>query len=182
MPVTLPVALALASAAAAGASAERVVDFTYDVAVVGVESWDAAGSEHNTIISVDLSEGALITALGWDLTIETVGESWRSEARFRLLDEDHNPLVSVTPGANDDSPGTSSYSSRGLIDLMDGGLEHITLPTDTLLIEFFESYDDAPGVVDAYVDGAVRFNLRTPPSPSGALLFAVAGVFASRRR
>lgn len=148
------------------------------------ESWDAQGSVNNTILSLDVGTDT-ITSIGWDLTIETVGESWRSEVAFRLTDIAGNPFLTFSPGALDNSPGTSTYTTPGPLDLTDYAIPNIFLAEGVLLIEIFESFDHLAGAVDARINGQLligRNDIVGPPAPGALALFGVAGIFASRRR
>ena len=151
-----------------------------------VASWDRQGSENNVILTPNLTPAfwtpRYVTGIGWNLTIETVGESWRSEVVFRFYNSDDETLLTLTPGNNDDSPGTTFYTSGGVIDLTDNNIDNWDLRDGPIYLEIYESYDDVEGAIDAYITGTITYGLYVVPSP-GALVMAIpAGVFASRRR
>lgn len=189
MNLVAPIIAALSIAPPALANQRGVTNLVHDVALDNVESWDFQGSNNNTILTLDIGNNT-VTSIGWDLTIETVGESWRSEPSFRFTDTEGNLFFTVTPGFGDDSPGTTMYSSLtlipyGLLDLTDIGLSNFQPAGGLLMIEIFESYDDVTDAVDAYINGKLRIGLDgilVPPAPGTLALFGVAGVAALRRR
>lgn len=120
--------------------------------IAGSDSWDALGDPSNTVLVVPLTTGDMMTGIGWDVTLTTVGGSWLSEARFYFdgSDQDLSGLF-LTPGAGNSFPGTSVFfSSGGIIDLTDNGIPDIPVLADgNLYIELHESFDDAGDAVDA---------------------------------
>lgn len=128
-----------------------------------------------------------LDSLGWDLTISTIGASWLNEAVISAQDSGGTELFSLTAGAGDSFPGTMFYSSGGLVDL-NSALGFTPLLTDGITtFEFYESFDDVPGAVDAfYIDPSVltlEFSLATVPEPATLSLFGMAliGTAALRR-
>lgn len=118
--------------------------------ISGFESVDGFGDADNDVLTKYLGAGALVTGIGWDVNISTVGMSWLSDAKmyFDGSDQDGSGLV-LRPGAGDDHSGTGAYSSP-LIDLTDNGIPDIPILADgTLYIRFYEDFDDDPGGVDA---------------------------------
>ena len=120
--------------------------------VAGINSWDSYGSANNeTYTNGSGGAGSVMTGIGWDVTIATVGGSWLSEARvyFDGSDLDGSGLF-LTPGSAISSPGTATFSSGGIIDLTDNGIPDIPVLADGLIhMEFYEGFDDAAGVIDA---------------------------------
>ncbi|MBO6512503.1 MAG: hypothetical protein JJ974_00880 [Phycisphaerales bacterium] len=144
----------------------------------GMNSWDLQGDLSNEFTSLFLS-GGFVTAIGWDVQIQTVGASWLSEVTIGIEDE-----LFLTPGIGDDFAGTSSYSSGGLIDLVDLDLAFF-VDGFSLDIEIFESFDDVNDEIDAvFGQGSVLYvqTVLTPPTPGTAGALAIAGLFISRRR
>lgn len=144
--------------------------------VSDVPSMDLLDDPSNISMSTtNIAPGMIITGLGWDLTVGTIGTSWRSEAKT-MWSTGAGPFVYVTPGNGDDSPGTNSYSSGGIIDLVAAGLGYITNHSGTTSIQFFEGYDDYPGSADAYYLSPGTYTLQyTLPEPTfilGACLLA----------
>lgn len=156
---------------------------------IDAESWDSLGDPSNTVLSFNLSEmlvggdGLIMTvdALSWDLTIETQGASWLSEASLALRPADAaSGLAILTPGAGTDFPGTSRFVSPGVVPLDPGDV--FSLPLGVLEIELFETFDDGDNQVDALVSGTLTVHGYAIPAPGAAALFAAAFATALRRR
>jgi len=123
---------------------------TIDIDVSDTQSWDGLDDSSNTILTVPIPAGKVVTGVGWDVNLTTVGASWLSEAVFYFdgMDQDGTGLF-LTPGAADGFPGSGSYFSP-VIDLTDNGIPDIPILGDGLLyIQLFESFDDVADAVDA---------------------------------
>jgi hypothetical protein len=152
-----------------------------EIAFEDLASWDELGDEDNTVLTRDLGAGAIITAVGWDVTIETVGESWLSESVFRFADSSGEDAgLFLTVGAGVDEPGTMNFSSEGLLDLSENGIPNITLADGILQIEVYESYDDVSDSIDAFLTGTLTIGF--VPAPGVAGFFGIGGLAAIRRR
>lgn len=127
-------------------------DSFLNIDVSGVESWDLLDSLNNTILTEFLGAGSSMTGIGWDLTLETVGGSWLAEQKIYFDGEDLDGTgLFLTPGIGDGFPGIGSYSSGGIIDLSDNGIQDIVIGPDGLLyIQFFEVFDDVVDAVDSF--------------------------------
>lgn len=144
--------------------------------VSDIPSMDLLDDPSNiTVATTNIAPGMIITGIGWDLTVGTIGTSWRSEART-LWSTDAGPFVYVTPGSGEDAPGTNSYSSGGIIDLKDAGIGYTTNVNGNTSVQFFEGYDDYPDSADAYYLRPGTYTLQyTIPEPTlilGACLLA----------
>jgi len=151
----------------------------YEIDIGGVSTWDAFGAAANERLAIHLGAFAHITAIEWDVTIATVGNSWLSEAGFAFLDSP--TTLSLFPGVGNDFSGTGTFSSAGVFTLPSN--DYFDVGADGLLeIEFFESFDDAPNAIDAaFLPGSV-IRVLVPAPPSVAALLALAGDAARRRR
>lgn len=144
--------------------------------VSNIPSMDLVDDPLNTVVSTtNIASGMIITGIGWDLTVGTIGLSWRSEARA-LFSTDAGSFVAVTPGSGDNSPGTNAYSSGGIIDLVAAGIGYITNNTGNTHVQFYEGYDDYPASPDAYYLSPGTYTVQyTIPEPTfilGACLLA----------
>lgn len=103
--------------------------------------------------TVALGAGAVVTGLGWDVLLETVGESWASEATLLFGSQSEPDLIALTVGAGVDEPtpeGGTRFDSEGIIDFTDAEIGNITLDADGLFyISFCEDFADNEGAVDA---------------------------------
>lgn len=158
------------------------------VDISGTNSWDLLGSPNNEIVSEAIGAGGIVTGLGWNVTITTVGASWLSEAQT-----DFNGIINLTYGVGDDAPGSMSYNSGGIIDLTDNAVPNI--PADAagnIAMEFYEGFDDVVDAIDATYDSgtldlAYIAGAPVPTMPEiGLLLLLVvllaAGTLLLRRR
>ncbi len=144
----------------------------------GSNSWDLQGSSFNEILSSAIGAGSQVTAIGWDnVTISTVGASWISEASVNFED-----AVFLTFGPSETFPGTATYSSGGLVDLVGLGLD-FTVADGSLTMELFDSFDDVSGAIDAnYLSGTLTISYIPVPAPSALALVGLGGLVATRRR
>lgn len=178
--------------AALSLSAMTVSAATIDIDISGAESWDGFGSPNNLTRMIDLGMGSAVTieALGWDLSIETIGASWLSEAVISFSDTADTNGIDVTAGVNDGFAGTGSYSSDGLLVLNDFDLPNIELADGILVLTFFESFDDVEGEIDAIYQGFVSVMIAdnnvvpqvSAPSIIALLGMGVFGLLLARRR
>ena len=183
-PIRLALAIALISFGASASAAIVAID------VNGVESWDAFGDSDNTVLEIDLAAAlggtaqVHVTGIGWNVGIDTVGDSWLSEAIAALQDSAGSSFVNLTPGVDDTMAGSGVYDSGGIVDLVGLGLD-FTLVDGTLRLEFFESFDDVDGSVDAMWSGSLEVQASLVPVPPAVALM-VSGLaalgFGFRRR
>ncbi|MBL4698204.1 MAG: PEP-CTERM sorting domain-containing protein [Phycisphaerales bacterium] len=158
---------------------------TLTIDISGVGSGDAQGSPINTMLIEQFPSQFLITGISWDLTIETIGASWLSEANIRLFNTDQTGGYTFAPGIGNDFPGISNYAGFvDLVDLVALNLDFTTNGDNLLNIEFFESFDDAPGAFDAfYLSGStLTIHLKKVPAPGSLAVLGLGGLVASRRK
>ena len=158
----------------------------------GIASWDSEGSPLNTVLLLDLGGGGPVTidGIGWDLNIETLGGSWLSEAAIGFGSTASPNDITLSAGAGDLFPGFASYSSGGIVFLNTIPIPDIILVDGILRLEFFETFDDFPGAIDAFYEGFLTisgtgFDTGTPVSEPGILLLfglGLIGVVIALRR
>jgi len=128
-----------------------------DFSIATGESWDSKDSSNNVI--ENCINGSSITGFEYNnVTIKTVGGSFFSEAVMYFSDSNNgNNGLRLTAGAGDESSGTKTFNSNGILDLTDNGLEDIVSLNDgQFIIQLYENIDDAPSAIDArYTDGTV---------------------------
>jgi len=182
--------VAVCTFAAITASAQEGIVIDYDIS--GAESWDDYGAASNEVHVIDaaglvgLPSGTAVTmnGIGWDVTIETIGGSWLSEATM-YFDDNISPDgvgLFLTPGVADSYAGTATYTSGGIIDLSDAGIDNIALPDGLLRLEFYEDYDDVAGQVDANYLASSVLHLDIVPEPAGLTLIGLGTLALIRRR
>lgn len=180
---------------APGGGIAEGLDVTLDI--TGLEAWDLVGDASNTVVVLDaaaaigLPSGSPIffNGIGWNANITTIGASWRSENRIYFDDNVAPDLTGLflRMGSANASPGSTDYSSGGVIKLMDAGIAPIALPDGLLRLEFHETFDDVPDAVDslygALATGAPStLTLQFTPEPTSLVSLALAGLLAFRRR
>lgn len=120
----------------------------------GAESWDALGSPNNQV-AICITGGS-VTGIGWDnVGITTVGASWLSEATIMFGTPTTPGQIQLAPSGTNTPGSESGLSSGGIVDLTNISLPDIVLGSDPLRLEFFESFDDAAGAVDANWDSGL---------------------------
>lgn len=157
-------------------------DFVFDVS--GIRSFDGPGDVDNIVRSLNIGAGSRVVGIGWDVTLFADSPSYLSEMVVRFGSSD-SWLVNLTPGIGDDLPGTESYSSGGVVDLVGIGLDFSVNADGTLKLEFFESFDDfANGLDGEWLSGALT--IRTMPIPElgtyAMMLLGLGAVGAIARR
>lgn len=160
------------------------------------ESWDfledlSGNPGFNDIRVIDLAAAlgygsgspVTLTGIAWQVTIETVGASWLSEARA-YFDDNVAPDLSglfLAPGAGNNAPGVGTFTQGTILKLADAGIPDIFLPDGKLRLEFYESYDDVVGAIDALWLNST-FVFQAIPTPGALALFGMGGLALARRR
>ncbi|MCH2133385.1 MAG: hypothetical protein MK116_06520 [Phycisphaerales bacterium] len=116
--------------------------------IAGIDSYDGYQSGVNVIQTITIPAGANITGIGWeDVTLSAYDPSWGSEAGIMFnWENDGEPFAGYTLiFEGEDAPGDYGPVT---------GFEDLTADWNfsdadgEIQIEFFETYDDAAGVVD----------------------------------
>lgn len=154
------------------------------VNAAGVASFDGPGAVGNTILTFNVTPGALVDGISYNLSLATIGASWLSEATISFLNSNGDGVV-LSAGFGEDNPGSGTYSDSVLLSSF--GLEFNVGADGLLIVEFYESFDDVTGAADAnWTAGSVTLaNIGLVPEPSTYGLMALgmlAVVGAARRR
>lgn len=155
---------------------------TLTIDISGASSWDEQGSPLNEILTEPFLSRFQITGVSWDLTIETVGNSWLDEPNIRLYNSDETGSFTFAPGIGNPFSGMMNFA--GFFDLVALGLDFTTNADNLLNIEFFESFDDVSGAADAFYQAGstLTIHLKKVPAPGSLALLGFGGLVASRRK
>lgn len=165
-----------------GGTTSRSIQYL-SVDVTGTPSMDEYGSALNTVMSANLGANSHVIGIGWDVNLTALGASWLSELTVSFEDSAQSTGVFLRPGAGNDFPGTASFSSGGVVDLIGLGLDFNVGADGVLRMEFFEGYNDYVAAVDGWWNsGTLTVQYDTIPAPGAMALAAGAGLLAARRR
>lgn len=158
-----------------------------DIDVSGIFSNDPLGDAINEVRTFNIGANAHVTGIGWDVQLFADDPSWLCEMGVRASDSSDSSGVSSFPGDAVCDPGTQSFSSGGIIDLVGSGVDFNVLPDGVLRIEFFESFDDFTNDWDGIWESgrlSIQYSVSAVPEPGSLALFGLglAGLAASRRR
>lgn len=174
--------------------AAHAVTLTATLDVTGVNSVDGYFDADNTfgLFNLDTVFGAdysnyVLTGIGWDVTLTAFNNSWLSEITIGIENSDASDALYLRPAVGQNSPGTGSFSSGGVINLESAGpgLSVNVNPDDVIYIEFFEGFDDVAGAADGRWDsGTVTLQFEAVPEPAtlAALGLGVAAMARRRRK
>ena len=166
-------------------NAAMVTPFSVVFDVSRIFSNDGFGSPINEVYVLDVGAFSTITGVGYDVTIHASSPSWLLEATVDFTDSGNMGGVRLNVGFGEDMPGTASYSSGGIIDLVGLGLNFNVGADGLLRLEFSESFDDYADDWDAlWQSGSLTFEVSPIPEPStyGLMALGLLGVAAAARR
>ncbi len=154
--------------------------YWFDVDISGATFNDGLGSAINHVLDLGndpFHDYVLIEKIRWDMGISTEGLSWLSEASMEVTTEGN--AHTLTPGIGMDFPGDEWF--QGEADLFGMGNRFFIM--NGVQVEFFESFDDVTGAVDALVldNSTLSFGL-VAPAPGSVGLLMCAGLVGTRRR
>jgi len=180
-------ALTLLTASATPALAQTTTLFNFNVA--GIFSNDGFGSPINERRSINVGQNALITGIGFNVTLFADSPSWLSEMVVAFIDDDDVDQVLLRPGVGINAAGTQAFSSNGIVDLVGLGLSFNVGASGVLTLEFFEGFDDFPNDWDGiWQSGLLTIQATTPgtvvpePATVGLLAFGLIAIGVVRRR
>lgn len=153
------------------------------VNAAGVASYDEPGAAINRTFTFNVTPGALVDAISFNLSLATIGESWLTEASISFLNSNGDGVV--LSGLGEDAPGSGTYA--GVESLVSLNLQFNVGADGLLIVEFYESFDDVTGAADAnWTAGGITLgNIGVVPEPATYGLMALgllAVVGAARRR
>jgi hypothetical protein len=121
--------------------------------ITGIDSVDSYQSPNNVLQTITIPAGSNITGVGWeDVTLSAYDPSWGSEAGIMFnWENDGQPFAGyILIFGEDTAPGDFGPST----DFEDLTQDWNFSDADgEIVVEFFETYDDAEGVVDGQWTG-----------------------------
>lgn len=159
---------------------------TYTIDISGYQFNDSQGSLNNETLSILFGSFQLVTGIGWDVNLSTIGASWASEATM-YFSADHVPNADILLNVADDAgPVNDQPYHSDIIDLTDAGLSNFYsfAGSWTLDIELFETFVDNAGTGDAFFEqgSVLRFAVLELPAPGTLAIFGLGGLAATSRR
>ncbi|WP_374659358.1 PEP-CTERM sorting domain-containing protein [Inhella sp.] len=159
--------------------------FLFDVS--GILSYEAIGNAMNEVRTMNIGANARVVGIGWDVTLFADDPSWLSEIGVSFGSSAAS-FVNLRPGVGEDGPGTMSFSSDGIVDLVGLGFDFAVEADGQLRMEFFEAFNDFVGDWDGrWESGTLTIlTVQAIPEPGTyamlALGLGVLGVVARRRK
>lgn len=123
---------------------------TLDFSLAEGESWDEKDSTNNVLSNC--FNGKSITGFDYsNITIQTIGGSFLSEAVIYFSSSNNgDDGIQLTVGSNNETSGTASFSSVGVLDITDSGnLDVLSLSDNQFNLQLYEKIDDAVNTIDA---------------------------------
>lgn len=152
------------------------------VSFTDIESNGFIGDPQNYVQYIDVGANSTITGFSFSVDLTAFEPSWLADMVFAFERSDFFAGVFFTPGFETEAPGSGSFS--GSASLVDLGLDFQVGEDGLLRLEFFEAFDDVPGVDGIWNFANFTFEVEPGPSPvpePASALLLVAGLAAMRR-
>jgi hypothetical protein len=117
--------------------------------------------------------GASVIGIGWNVNVTAFDPSWLSELVVGFGSSSANE-VNLSVGIGDDLPGTATYSSAGIVDLVELGFNFNAGADGIVRLEFFEGFNDPEVNPDGiWNSGTLTIQVAAIPEPSTYAMMAL---------
>ena len=156
---------------------------TIDIDLTGFSSYGSLGDLLNSTVDLtDIPVGEAILTISWDNVVGdgAGGPSWGNEMAFAIFEgENYLGYINFFPSEGSATAGGVWGPASGGLDL---SANEIVNTGDGLSLEFFELYDDGPGLNSTYTSGTLTVTYGAIPAPGALALLGLAGLAGGRRR
>ena len=143
------------------------------VDVTGITSIAAQGTPGNIVRTFNVGAGASVIGIGWNVNVTAFDPSWLSELVVGFGSSSANE-VNLSVGIGDDLPGTATYSSAGIVDLVELGFNFNAGADGIVRLEFFEGFNDPEVNPDGiWNSGTLTIQVAAIPEPSTYAMMAL---------
>ena len=150
--------------------------------ISGLSAYDGLGQSVNQILDAMAFPHSDIHGIGWNLQVETFGQSWLSDLRIQFRSNNGEVFDESVFGQNQ-GPG-SGVSFVPIVHFWDDmGFHFLQGPSGTFEVELYDTFVDNPGGAEAtLMDGSVLFIEYWVPTPGTLAVIGAGGLMAARRR
>lgn len=150
--------------------------------ISGLSAFDGLGQDLNQILDAMAFPHSDIHGIGWDLQVESIGNSWLGDLRIQFRSNNGESYDASLFGSNT-GPGLER-SIMPVVEFWDDlGFHFLQGPNGTFEVELYDTFIDNPGGAEAtLMDGSVLIIEYWVPSPGTLAVFGAGGLLTVRRR
>jgi len=150
--------------------------------ISGLNAYDGLGQSVDQVLDAVGFANSDIHGIGWNLQVETIGDSWLSDLRMQFRSSNGESYDTTLFGSNDGPGQGQSYVP--MVDFWGGLGFHFLQEQDGVFeVELYDTFIDNPGGAEAtLLDGSVLYIQYWIPTPGTLALFGAGGLLTARRR
>lgn len=150
--------------------------------ISGLSAYDELGQSVDQVLDAVAFANSDIHGIGWNLQVETIGDSWLSDLRMQFRSSNGESYDTALFGSND-GPGQGQSFVAMVEFWSDLGFHFLQGQDGVFEVELYDTVVDNPGGAEAtLMDGSVLYIQYWVPSPGTLALFGAGGLMAARRR